>query len=107
MNFDRELPTIRANAASPSSSEASPRHFLPLRGGAQGPAGLLIAINPSNISHICSAWSKEFKQSMLLLYLNNGRRIGVFAENANDVLEALGLEEYVDGWTLDLERDLG
>jgi len=44
---------------------------------------------------------------LLLLHLNNGRHVAVFEEAANDVLEALGLKEFVDGWTLDLEKDLG
>ena len=96
-----ELPNIVARPVSPA------KHFLPLRGGAQGPAGLLLAVNPDNISHISSCWSKEFKQSMLLLYLNNGRRIGIFEEDANSVLEALGLSEYVEDWVLNLEKDVG
>ncbi len=82
-------------------------NFTPFRGGASGPAGLLLAVNPHAISHISSAWSKEFKQSLLRLHLNNGRHISVFEADVNDVLEALGLSEYVENWTLDLERDIG
>lgn len=81
--------------------------FLPLRGGANGPAGLLLAINPSNVSHVSSAWSKEFKQNILRLHLNNGRHVSVFEADANDVLEKLSLSEFVEDWTLDLERDIG
>jgi hypothetical protein len=89
-----------------SSSEAR-RHFIALRGGADGPAGLLLAVNPASISHISSAWSKEYRQSMLRLHLNNGRQIGLFEEGANDVLEALGLSEFVEDWVLDLNKDVG
>jgi len=82
-------------------------HFIPLRGGANGPAGLLLAVNPSNISHISSCWDKTAKQSMLRLHLNNGRVIGVYEQDANDVLEALGLDEFTEDWVLDLSKDLG
>jgi len=82
-------------------------HFIPFRGGANGPAGLLLAVSPAAISHISSAYSKEFKQSMLRLHLNNGRHVSVLEADVNDVLEALGLSEYVENWTLDLERDIG
>jgi len=82
-------------------------HFVPFRGGANGPAGLLLAVNPGNVSHISSVWSKEFKQSILRLHLNNGRHVSVLEPDVNDVLEKLGLEEFVEDWTLDLERDIG
>ncbi len=81
--------------------------FLAFRGGANGPAGLLLAINPQSVSHISSVWSKEFKQSMLRLHLNNGRLVSVFEPDVADVLEKLGLDEFVENWTLDLERDVG
>ncbi len=82
-------------------------NFVAFRGGAGGPAGLLLAVNPMAVSHISSAWSKEFKQSLLRLHLTNGRLVSVFEADVNDVLEALGLSEYVENWTLDLERDIG
>ncbi len=82
-------------------------NFVAFRGGANGPAGLLLAINPAAISHISSAWSKEFKQNVLRLHLSNGRHVAVFEADVNDVLEKLGLEEFVENWTLDLERDIG
>jgi len=44
---------------------------------------------------------------MLRLHLNNGRQIGLFEEGANDVLEALGLSEFVEDWVLDLNKDVG
>jgi len=39
--------------------------------------------------------------------MNNGRVIEVFESDAAAVLEALGLGEFVEDWTLNLERDLG
>jgi hypothetical protein len=33
--------------------------FVPLQGGADGPAGLLLAINPQSVSHISSVWDKK------------------------------------------------
>jgi hypothetical protein len=82
-------------------------HFIPFRGRAEGPAGLLIAVNPSNISHISSCWDKKLKQNMLRIHLNNGRQVAVFEAGAEDVLEALGLEEFVGDWVLTLETDIG
>jgi hypothetical protein len=81
-------------------------HFIPLRYPAQGPGGLLLALNMHSISHVSSRWSKEHKQNVLLVHLNNGRHVAVFEEDVNNVLEALGLEEFADSWWLDLERDL-
>ena len=81
--------------------------FIALRCGADGPAGLLLALNPASVSHITSVWSKEFKQSMLRIYLLNGRYIGVFQPDVDSVLEALGLAEYTEDWTLNLSKDIG
>jgi len=80
--------------------------FRAFRGGAGGPAGLLLAVNTDHITHISSAWSREFKQNILRLHLPNGRHVAVFEADVEDVLEALGLSEYVGNWTLDLERDI-
>lgn len=80
--------------------------FIPLRGGANGPAGLLLAVNPASISHISSVWSKEYRQNLIRLHLSNGRHISVFEEDVEDTLQALGLEEYVGDWVLDLEKDI-
>jgi hypothetical protein len=82
-------------------------HFLPFRGGANGPAGLLLALNPASVSHISSVWSKEFKQNMLRIHLNNGRLVSVFEDDVNDTLEKLGLEEFAGDWVFSLERDIG
>ncbi len=82
-------------------------NFTPFRGGASGPAGLLLALNPQHISHISSVWSKEFKQSVLRLHLSNGRHISVFEADVNDVLEKLGLGEFVEDWVFSLEKDIG
>jgi hypothetical protein len=43
---------------------------------------------------------------MLRLHLNNGRAIGVYEAHAGDVLEALGLDEFVEDWVLDLTKDV-
>jgi hypothetical protein len=81
-------------------------HFIPFRGGADGPAGLLLAINPASVSHISSCWDKSIGQNVLRLHLNNGRYIKVF-EAAADTLKSLALDEFVEDWTLNLEKDVG
>jgi hypothetical protein len=83
------------------------KHFIPFRTPARGTSGLLLAVNPSTLTHVSSAWDKRLDQSLLRLHLTNGRFIGVLEEDAGDVLEALGLQEFVEDWTLNLERDLG
>ena len=80
--------------------------FIALRGGAGGPAGLLLAINPQRVAYISSCWSKEFKENVLRIHLNNGRHITVFEADVADTLEALGLSEYTEDWILNLERDI-
>ncbi len=82
-------------------------HFIPFRGGANGPAGLLLAINPNSVSHISSVWSKEFKQNILRLHLSNGRHVAVLEADVNDVLEKLGLSEFIEDWVFSLEKDIG
>ncbi len=82
-------------------------NFVAFRGGAGGPAGLLLAVNPSSISHISSAWSKEFKQNILRLHLSNGRHVAVLEADVNDVLEKLGLSEFIEDWVFSLEKDIG
>jgi hypothetical protein len=96
--FPRELPTLRLHTASPS--------LLPLRGGADGPAGLLLAVNPSSISYVASLYDTKLSQNVLRLHMNNTRVIEVFESEAAVVLEALGLNEFVEDWVLDLEKDL-
>jgi hypothetical protein len=81
-------------------------HFIPLRYPARGPAGLLLALNAHSISHVSSRWSREHEQNVLLIHLNNGRHVMVFEEGVADVLEAMGLNEFVEDWTLNLEKDL-
>jgi len=83
------------------------KHLIPLRGGADGPAGLLLAVNPQSISHVTSRWDKREQMNMLVLHLANGRPVGVYETHANAVLEALGLEEFTNDWVLSLEKDLG
>jgi hypothetical protein len=96
--FSHELPTLRLHTASP---------LLPLRGGADGPAGLLLAVAPASISYVSSFYDTKLSQSMLRLHMNNGRIIEVFESDAAETLETLGLNEFVEDWTLDLEKDLG
>jgi hypothetical protein len=79
--------------------------FVALRGGADGPAGLL-AINFKSVAYISSVYDKASKQSLLRLHLNNGRIVAVYEPDAPDVLEALGFEEFVEDWVLNLERDV-
>jgi hypothetical protein len=82
-------------------------HFIPFRGGADGPAGLLLAINPASVSHISSYWDKSLGQNVLRLHLNNGRYIKVFEADTADTLTSLGLDEFVEDWTFNLEKDVG
>ena len=84
-----------------------PKDFIPFRGGADGPAGLLLAINPQSVSHISSVYDKKLSQNILRIHLNNGRHILVFEADAADTLEALGLSEFVEDWTFNLEKDIG
>jgi hypothetical protein len=83
------------------------KYFIPFRGGADGPAGLLLAINPASVAYISSVHDKRFSQHLLRLHLNNGRAVTVYEEDAAETLEKLGLDEFVEDWTLNLERDLG
>jgi len=99
--FPHELPTLRVEA------KPAARGLLPLRGGADGPSGLLLGINPASISYASSFYDTKLSESLLRLHMNNGRVIEVFESDAAAVLEALGLGEFVEDWTLNLERDLG
>jgi hypothetical protein len=47
------------------------------------------------------------EQNILRLHLVNGRHVILFESDVNDVLEALGLSEFVEDWVLDLEKDQG
>jgi hypothetical protein len=98
--FPNELPTVRAN--SPMRG-----HLIPIRGGADGPAGLLLGLNVNSIAYVSSAWDKNLKQNVLRIHLNNGHYIRVFESDVAETLETLGLNEFVEDWTLNLERDLG
>jgi hypothetical protein len=97
--FPHELPNVRLRSA------VSP--LLPLRGGADGPAGLLLGINTASISYVASFYDTKLSQSLLRLHMNNGRVIEVFESEAAIVLEALGLGEFTEDWTLNLEKDIG
>jgi hypothetical protein len=66
-----------------------------------------LAVNKYSISHVASRWSKQHQQNLLLICMNNGRHVAVFEDAANDVLEDLGLGQFVGDWVLDLEKDLG
>jgi prefoldin subunit 5 len=67
-----------------------------------------LAVNPSSISHVTTAWSREHKQTILRLHLvGSGSYVAVLGESAEDVLIDLGLGEYVENYTLDLTKDLG
>jgi hypothetical protein len=99
-DFPHELPTLRLN-----TTAASP--LLPLRGGADGPSGLLLGLNVNSIAYVSSAWDKNLKQNVLRIHLNNGHYIRVFESDAVETLETLGLNEFVEDWVLDLEKDLG
>jgi len=98
--FSNELPNI---VAAPTSLV---KHFIAFRGGADGPAGLLLAINPASVSHITSYYDKKLAQNILRIHLNNGRHIMVYEPDVADTLEKLGLEEFVEDWTFNLEKDI-
>ncbi len=81
--------------------------LIPFRGGADGPAGLMLALNPEHVTYVSSVWDKELKQNILRVHLANGRFVRVFESDAANVLRELGLTEFVEeGWVFDLERDL-
>jgi hypothetical protein len=82
-------------------------HFIAFRGGADGPAGLLLALNPAQVTCITSAWDKGLNQNVLIIHLVNNRVIKVFESGVEDVLRELGLGEHVGDWVFDLEKDLG
>jgi hypothetical protein len=95
------------NRSTPSQGWVNrPQHFVAFRRPADGPAGLLLAVNPSTVSHISSCWDREHQQNILRIHLINGRYIRIFESEVEDVLEALGLSEYTSDWTLNLERDV-
>lgn len=54
-----------------------------------------------------SYYDKKLAQNILRIHLNNGRQILVYEEDAADALERLGLGEFVQDWTLNIERDVG
>jgi hypothetical protein len=81
-------------------------HLIPIRGQARGKAGLLLGLNPQSVSYVSSCWDDQTRQNALRIHLNNGRVVSVGEEGANDVLEALGLGEFVDDWWFDLQKDL-
>jgi len=81
--------------------------LISFRGGADGPAGLMLALNPEHVTYISSVWDKTLRQNILRVHLANGRFVRVFESDAANVLRELGLTEFVEeGWVLDLERDL-
>ncbi len=38
--------------------------LIPFRGGADGPAGLMLALNPEHVTYVSSAWDKSLKQNV-------------------------------------------
>jgi len=66
----------------------------------------MLGVNPASVAFVASVWDERSRENCLHLHLNNGRIIEVRESGAETVLEALGLEEFVEGWVLDLERDL-
>jgi hypothetical protein len=53
-----------------------------------------------------SYYDKKLAQNILRIHINNGRQILVYEEDAADALERLGLGEFVQDWTLNIERDV-
>ena len=53
-----------------------------------------------------SYYDKKLAQNILRIHLNNGRQILVYEVDAADALERLGLGEFVQDWTLNIERDV-
>ena len=68
---------------------------------------MLLGLNVNSIAYVSSAWDKGLKQNVLRIHLNNGHYIRVFESDVAETLETLGLNEFVEDWTLNLERDLG
>ena len=84
------------------------KHFVPFSGGvAATQAGKLLAVNPSAITAIFSAWSKEYKEYQLILLLVSNRQIRIRESDAESALEDLGLGQFSGDWVLDLAKDLG
>lgn len=81
-------------------------HFIPFAGGVTATGGKLLAINPASVATIYSAWSKEYKEYMLILALNNKALIKIREADAPKALEELGLDAYADSWVLNLAEDL-
>jgi hypothetical protein len=81
-------------------------HFIPFAGGVTATGGKLLAINPASVAAIYSAWSKEHKEYMLVLALNDGKLIKIREHDAAAALEELGLGQFTDSWILNLAEDL-
>ena len=69
--------------------------------------GVRDLLNDAKVSHISSCWDKSLGQNVLRLHLNNGRYIKVFEADTADTLTSLGLDEFVEDWTFNLEKDVG
>jgi hypothetical protein len=76
-------------------------HFIPLPEGAQGTEGVLLAINPSNITRIESVWMQNLEEHQLRIHTLDGRFIRVSEADAGATLEALGLGELVEDFQED------
>jgi hypothetical protein len=82
-------------------------HFIPFKGGVTATGGKLLWVNQNSIAAGFSVWSKEYKEYMLVLLLNNDRQIRIREDDVPTALEELGLGEYADSWILNLAEDLG
>jgi hypothetical protein len=78
----------------------------PFRRPADGPAGLMLALNTDMITCITSVWDKKLAQNVLHIHLVNTKYIKIYEDDVPGVLETLGLGEFVDDWTLNLMKDL-
>jgi len=81
-------------------------NFIPFKGGVTATGGKLLWVNENSVAAGFSMWSKEYKEYMLVLLLNNNRQIRIREDDAPAALEELGLGEYSDSWILNLEADL-
>ena len=53
-----------------------------------------------------SCYDKKLPQNILRIHLNNGRSIMVYEDGAAETLEKLALDEFVEDWVFNLERNV-
>jgi hypothetical protein len=96
--------SLEGTRAGVSSTPASP-NFVPLRGGAPGPAGILVGVNLHAVDYCYGCWDERIGQSVLRLAISSGRTIQVTGRDEVELfLDLLGLEGRP--WKLNLERDI-